>query len=675
MTESTTVGKRSDFLSGQPVDGEILAVKLHREMLAPEEALQYALDIGRALSRAHVQGMVHGKVSPANIMIADGVAVLLKGVPGEDLDLGYRAPEQVKKQPADERTDIFSFGVLLYELASGEAPFQGEGIELNNAILKDQPPPIESPLTIHQAMSRVMESCLAKDPGKRRQRIKNALTELRLNARTIGKGEASIERRALPAPAGAAAIPSPRRSSSFNLGGAPLGAAAKQARATVRPFYARTIYQAPKKGLGLRVWIIISGALLLCVASVAAVMLLPGRSSAPVYRFSVDQEEGKYPGMPAVSPDGRSLSWSAAGPEGKRMLWVQALDGAHAKPVANTEGAAAPFWSPDSSYIGFFANDYLKKIAIIDGNPSGAPANICKVDSFSGGGAWSKDGTILFAASLTGGLSRVPAAGGAPQPVTRLNAAKNERAHLWPQFLPDGKHFIFFVATDASTDTGAYSGSLDLPNHSLLFSSETNAVYSNGTGASGYLLFIRNSSLMGQPFLASKLTVSGDALTLATNMEPVENLSLAQISVSDNGTLVYQSAGTIDAPAFVGRSRGQACGQPRRTRGLGSAARLARRQACSGRQKRPQERTSRGMGIELLRRRGVPVDAHDARRSGATRVVARRLANRILKRRAGRVRYLHAARDRRGKGRGGLSQSASEDRGRLGPRWAYDPIR
>ncbi len=173
-------------------------------------------------------------------------------------------------------------------------------------------------------------------------------------------------------------------------------------------------------------------------------ILLLGRNAAPAYRFSIDQEGGKYPAMPAISPDGRSLSWSATAPDGKRMLWLQALDSAHAKQIPDTQGAAAPFWSPDSSYIGFFAAGFLKKMRVQDGAASGAPRNICPVDTFSGGGAWNKDGTILFAPSPTGGLSRVAADGGAPQAVTSLNAVKSERSHLWPQFLPDGNHFIFF---------------------------------------------------------------------------------------------------------------------------------------------------------------------------------------------------------------------------------------
>jgi Tol biopolymer transport system component len=228
-------------------------------------------------------------------------------------------------------------------------------------------------------------------------------------------------------------------------------------------------------------------------------------------------------------------------------LWVQGLDAIHAKPVADTEGAGAPFWSPDSHYIGFFANQSLKKLHIVDGVPNGSPQILCPVESLAGGGAWNRDGTILFAPGLAGGLSRVAAAGGKPAPVTKLDAVKFQRSHLWPQFLPDGKHFVFFVLTDMGETTGVYLGTLDSPASTRLFSSETNAVFAAApkslTSKNGYLLFIRNNDLMGQPFNPTKLQTTDDAIPLATGVGPVESFSLAQISVSDTGVLVYQSAG------------------------------------------------------------------------------------------------------------------------------------
>jgi eukaryotic-like serine/threonine-protein kinase len=519
---------RSDFVSGRPVVGEILAAKLRREMLSPREALRYAIDIGIALSRAHEQGLVHGKVSPQTILVCDAGAVLLKPLYSESIEPGYRAPEQVLGKRPDARSDIFAFGVFLYELTSGETPFQGQGSHLNRAILEHEPPPLLPELGIHPAMEKVLAECLEKDPAKRQQKIQNAIAELRLVAAEMNRGT----------PPGQA----PRVSDVANGDELPESQGHKPAHAPGISFRGQPTYQSPKRKTELRPWIVVASALLLFAAGVGAVMLLSGRNSVPVYRFPVDQEGGKYPAMAAISPDGRSLSWSATAPDGKRMLWLQALDDAHAKQIPNTEGASAPFWSPDSSNIGFFAGGWLKKMRVQHGAASGAPLNICRVDTFAGGGAWNNDGTILFAPSLTGGLSRVTADGGAPQAVTSLNAVKSERSHLWPQFLPDGNHFIFFVGTDSTRDTGINAGSLDSPNYSFLFNSTTNAVYARDAAA-GYLLFIRDGSLQGQRFNASKLAATGDAVTLATDVDGMESLSLAQISISRNGILVYQSAG------------------------------------------------------------------------------------------------------------------------------------
>ncbi len=171
---------RSDFVSGRPVAGEILAAKLRRELVSPDEALRYAIDIGTALNNAHAQGLAHGMVSPQTILICDAGAVLLKPLYSESIEPGYRAPEQVLGKPPDARSDIFAFGAFLYELASGEAPFQGLGLALNTAILEREPPPLPPELGIHPAMEKVIAQCLAKDPAKRRQRIQTAVSELNL---------------------------------------------------------------------------------------------------------------------------------------------------------------------------------------------------------------------------------------------------------------------------------------------------------------------------------------------------------------------------------------------------------------------------------------------------------------------------------------------------------------
>jgi Tol biopolymer transport system component len=284
-----------------------------------------------------------------------------------------------------------------------------------------------------------------------------------------------------------------------------------------------------------RVWLMV-GALLLTASSVAAVVILRGRSPQPVLQFSVSQPENtSFPGMPAVSPDGRYLTFSAIGQEGKRILWLRPLDALHATMIPGTEGATAPFWSPDSQYVAFFAGRSLKRVKISGG---GSPETLCPAEAAPGGGAWNQDGTILFAPGLSDGFFRVAASGGRPVPVFKLDEGKSERSNLWPQFLPDGNHFIFYLQTDLSETSGVYTGSLDSAKYTKLFTSQTNAVYSQG-----YLLYVDERNLVARQFDAAKLAVGDGAITLGANIGALSSLSLAPISVSSTGVLVYQVVG------------------------------------------------------------------------------------------------------------------------------------
>ena len=293
--------------------------------------------------------------------------------------------------------------------------------------------------------------------------------------------------------------------------------------------------------------VVFIGACLLLVAGAAAAAILYFRpkTAPPVMRFAVNApEHTAFPGSPAVSPDGRSLAFSAQGPEGKRTLWLRPLDAIRSTPLAGTEGAANPFWSPDSQSLAYFANRALRIIRLKDL----ATETVCKVDGINGGASWNKDGTILFSRGPDDGLYRVAAkANSAPSPVLKVNADKSETGFLWPHFLPDDKHFIFFVQTDSIETTGVYGGSLDPPDHRLLFAAETNAVYSalpeSSGQKNGYLLYISGRKLMGQGFNAPRMGLAGEPMTLADDIGAVRSLSLAPISVANNATLVYQSTG------------------------------------------------------------------------------------------------------------------------------------
>ncbi len=475
-----------DFLTGEPVEGESLALRLARGPLFPEQALQYAIQIGDILSRAHGRRQVHGAVSPETIAVTDSGARLLRATGAAR----YRAPEQIAGAAPDARSDIFAYGALLYEMATGRAPLAGEAGSLDPPALTDGTP-------FGAAIQGVMAACLQKDPERRRQRMQNVVTELKLAGRVL-----------------------------------PQLAAARRRGAAKRP-----------RRLANAAWGV--AAVILASTIVAAALYFRETPASAVFRFEVQPpEHAAYPSPPAISPDGRYLTFSAVGPAGKRMLWLRPLDALDAAPIAGTEGAFAPFWSPDSRAVGFFADRAMKKVAIA----GGAVENICATAAMTGGGAWNRDGTIVFAPSLSDGLYRVAATGGTPQPVVRLNPKESELSAMWPQFLPDQRHILYFLLTGTAATTGIYAAGWDGAERRFLFASETNAVYSGIAGrdpsGKGYLLYVRGSELVGQPFHASRLSPAGEPVVLADRVGAIRSLSLAPVSVSNNAILAYQSAGT-----------------------------------------------------------------------------------------------------------------------------------
>jgi Tol biopolymer transport system component len=524
----------------EPVGGELLAERLARGPLAPEEALGYAIEIGAALNRAHSLGMVHGALSPYSIRIEGTSVRVLQPLPEFDERAApYRSPEQVRGEAPDWRSDVFAYGALLYEMASGRRAFPGEGAQLNEAILEQPPAGLTAKSAIHAAMEGVIAGCLEKDPSCRRQRVQNAVIELKLAGRSLQR-LAEVRSQPPRRPARTAAAHAPARD--YVAPAAPVHV--EDFRVPRRPAYAIPEPPVPVDVFRRRFWAMGAALILVMVVSIAAILYWHQRPAVPVLRFAVSPpEHTSYPGTPSVSPDGRYLTFSALGPEGNRMLWLRPLDALHAEVIPGTEGGFAPFWSPDSNYIAFFANKSLKKVR----TSGGPPEVVCPAEAMPGGGAWNRNGVILFAPSLADGLYRVSANGGKPQPVLKLDTTKYERSYLWPQFLPDDRHFVFFVQTDLANTTGVYAGTLDPPEHHRLFSSETNAVYSSeaagDSSKNGYLLFIRDRHLMEQSFDISNLAMGGNPFTLADDIGAVRSMALAPISVSGNGILVYQSVG------------------------------------------------------------------------------------------------------------------------------------
>lgn len=525
-----------DLLTGQPAYGELLAELLQAGPLAPQLVLRYAISIGKALSRAHDRGAVHGSLSPWAVVIGKDGTTILRPVAQDPHALAYTSPEQLRGQPPDWRSDVFAYGAVLYEMAAGKPAFAGEPDAVRMAILGQSPPslPVKPPALA--AVEAVIADCLDKEPLRRRQRVQNAVTELRLAGRLLAKAAPSRAQPAIPAASGeqrAAAVANAGKTHWPDaLPGEP--AARRSSR---------------KRLLGL-------GAILLMVAAAslfAGRLIFHQRAVSPVLKFSVSPEaKSSFPGTATVSPDARYIAFSAVGPEGHRVLWLRALDEMHARIIPGTDDAAAPFWSADSRAIGYFAGRSLKiwKLQVADdGSPSGESRILCPADDMAGGGTWNTAGTIVFSPGLSSGLYRIAAGGGDPQVLLPLDTAKEHHSYRWPHFLPDGRHFTFLALGAADKTTGVHAGDLPTKESRLLFRSQSDAVYSGDPDAnpakSGYLLFVQDGDVYAQGFNPSSLEMEGKPALFLRDVGAVETLSLAPLSVSSTGLLVYQ---TISPP-------------------------------------------------------------------------------------------------------------------------------
>jgi len=512
-----------DFLVMELIEGESLADRLLKGALSIELVLRHGAEIANALDAAHRQGIVHRDLKPGNVMLTKSGAKLLdfglaksgpllsstssvsqlvdsptehKPLTEQGTILGtfqYMAPEQLEGQEADARTDIFSFGAVLYEMATGRRAFQGKNkTSLIAAIVSSSPTPVSqiAPLT-PPALDHVIKKCLAKDADDRWQSIRDVADQL------AWIGEAG-SRAGEPAPVLA------KRKSKLRVAWALHAATALVAVAVT----AGVIYATRPKPVIVR-----------------SSLLAPDKTK-------FDAESGAM----ALSPDGTRIAFLAYGEDKKRMLWVRPLSALSAQPLAGTEDASFPFWSPDSRFIGFFSGGKLRKI---DAN-GGPPQALC--DAAQGrGGCWTEGGTILFAPSPTDSLLKVPSAGGTPAKVTELDTKKGETSHRHPSILPDGVHFIFLIEAHPPNGGGGDGfsiaiGSLESKQYRHLLDSKSSARYSK----SGHILFLRDRTLLAQRFDAKKLELVGEAQPVAENMTRTNRWETT-FSVSDSGLLAFQS--------------------------------------------------------------------------------------------------------------------------------------
>jgi eukaryotic-like serine/threonine-protein kinase len=258
----------------------------------------------------------------------------------------------------------------------------------------------------------------------------------------------------------------------------------------------------------------------------------PGRTA--VMRLSILPPENASFDSFAVSPDGRRLAFTAA-LNGKPMLWVRSLDSLEAKVLARTDFASSPFWSPDSRSIGFFTPHKLKTVEI-----AGGPARDIADIVMGRGGTWSPEGVIVFCPRPIGVLHQVSATGGTPQPVTSLDLARAERVHGYPQFMPDGRHFVFLAASSSPGESSIRVGSLDATSSKVLLKADTSAAYAPVLrGHSASLLFVHDGALIAQPFDVRHLELSGERTVILPEVR-YQRWDQARFSVSGNGVILYQ---------------------------------------------------------------------------------------------------------------------------------------
>lgn len=531
---------RQLFIVMEFVDG--LTLMERKGSLGVKQAIDIGIQIADGLAVAHEKGIVHRDIKPENIMVRkDGIVQImdfglakLAGTTrltkmGSTVGtLGYMSPEQVQGQEADHRSDIFSLGVLLYEMLTGRSPFAGahESAILYEIVNVDVPPPSSVKPELDPSLDAIVLECLEKDPTERYQSVAEVAKELRRFKRESSRSRASR------------IIPAQGTTTSTHTAG-PLPSPGVSA-----PMLARV--------MDSRIWMIV--AVLLLGASVTVLLfpeLSPFSEKSRVVRATIEHPDDHHfsnafgGGQIAVSPDGLTIAFVASDSSGSTSLWTRRIDALQSTELQGTEGASFPFWSPDNRFIGFFANNKLKRVE----RTGGPPFTICEIVT-PRGASWGKDGKIVLPVDQITGLSVVPESGGTPVTITELDTVRMEQTHRYPYFLPDGKHFLYFARTTASGSGSALDaiciGAVDGSVNKRLLTGISNAAYANG-----YLLYMRENALMAHAFDPGSMELEGDPVPIAESLDFSTRYSVASFSVSQNGVLVYLGKSSGSAPELA----------------------------------------------------------------------------------------------------------------------------
>jgi len=508
------------------VEGPTMADRIAKGPIPLDEALPIAKQIAEALEAAHEHGIIHRDLKPANIKLRDdgtvkvldfGLAKALEPASHVRPDLSnrptittpammtgvgtilgtaaYMSPEQARGKATDRRADIWAFGCVLFEMLTGTRPFDGEDTTATLARIIEREPewralPTATPAVVRSLIAR----CLKKDPA--------------LRLRDIADGRFQIEE------------------ALSNLSGSIAGTS------TVGNYRQWSGWIAAALFLGITLFLTLRAPVnYTSLSSGEPISFQVFPPDKTVFSVAINTTVN-VPSF-ALAPDGHALVFSAEVPGGRSMLWVRPLDDVSSRQLAGTEDAQDPLWSPDSRWIGFFAEGKLKKVPAAGGAVQVISATATDVR----GGAWGPDDGVLFG-SGTAPIVRVSASGGTTTPVTVLDAARQEGTHRYPYVLPDGHHFLYSVLGAKQDQNGVYVGSLDGKTKRLTVHVNTSAVYA----PPGYLLFVDGDSLLGQDFDAERLDLKGQPFLVA---EHVGRTSAFMSAVSASRTQRIAYAGTI----------------------------------------------------------------------------------------------------------------------------------
>jgi serine/threonine protein kinase len=537
------------YIVSELLEGETLRDRMAGSALPQRKAIDYALQIARGLAAAHEKGIVHRDIKPDNLFITDdgrvkildfGLAKLTSidsaasqtEVPTRKVNtdpgtvmgtMGYMSPEQLKSQPADHRSDIFSFGAILYEMLSGKRAFRGDSMaETMSAILREDPPDLSvTNQTVSPALERVVRHCLEKNPAERF----HSARDLAFAIESLS-GSATISGQM-------ATMPTITTESSTPVG------------------LSRWLHNA-------RVAWIVAGVLVVSLLATLGLRYFnPSETTTRAVRLSLTPPpelafNDAQSDAAVISPDGQKIAFSATSGDGKNMLYLRALDSSEIKLLPGSENVMEPFWSPDSRSVAFGSNGKLKRSDLAGGGNAQVLCDAARLV----GGTWNKDGIIVFAPDYRAALMQVSAQGGEPKPVAMRFDGQKAESHRYPDFLPDGRHFLF-----RRDPKGIWVGSLDSPETRQVLVEVTPFVYAQP----GWLVFVRNDALVAQAFDAARIAFSGEPIPIITGQK---NSGTLRFSVSHNGTLVWQGqwerdyqlvwfnrdgkeTGTVDAPMKV----------------------------------------------------------------------------------------------------------------------------